>query len=66
MTAPPRRRRLISPCVAICRLDAAGHVCLGCKRTSAEIARWMIMTEDEREALLAELPGRPDPVAPPT
>ncbi len=61
--APVRRRRVISPCVAICRLDAAGRVCLGCKRTSTEIARWTTMSEDEREALLALLPGRPDPAA---
>ena len=29
-----------SPCVGVCRMDAASGYCLGCWRTLDEIARW--------------------------
>ena len=47
-----------SPCVDICRLDPAGAVCVGCRRTLAEIAGWGAMTDAERRAVWCELPGR--------
>lgn len=40
-------RAVLSPCVGICSLDADG-LCEGCHRTSAEIARWSQMNDDER------------------
>nr|WP_290885549.1 DUF1289 domain-containing protein [Arenimonas sp.] len=40
-------RAVLSPCVGICSLDANG-LCEGCHRTSAEIARWSQMSDDER------------------
>jgi len=33
-------RGLPSPCVGVCRMDAASGLCLGCWRTLDEIARW--------------------------
>jgi hypothetical protein len=39
-------------------MDPRLGVCLGCKRTLDEIARWGAMTEEERERVLAELPRR--------
>ncbi|QQS14491.1 MAG: DUF1289 domain-containing protein [Rhodospirillales bacterium] len=61
---PPRRRPIVSPCVAVCVIDPAAGYCRGCKRTIDEIARWVTMGDDARERVLAELPSRPDPVAP--
>ncbi len=29
-----------SPCVSVCRMDAAGEYCEGCRRTLDEIAAW--------------------------
>jgi predicted Fe-S protein YdhL (DUF1289 family) len=29
-----------SPCLSVCRMDAAGTLCLGCYRTLDEIALW--------------------------
>jgi predicted Fe-S protein YdhL (DUF1289 family) len=46
-----------SPCISVCRLDDDGR-CMGCFRTSAEIAGWLGMTDDERRAVIAELPER--------
>nr|WP_243412233.1 DUF1289 domain-containing protein [Lysobacter telluris] len=49
MTTP--FRAVLSPCIGICALDATGH-CLGCHRTSSEIARWIQMGDDERLRLM--------------
>jgi hypothetical protein len=47
-----------SPCIKVCELDPATSVCRGCKRTLDEIARWGIMTPEERARVMAELPNR--------
>ncbi|MGE0386416.1 MAG: DUF1289 domain-containing protein [Gammaproteobacteria bacterium] len=46
-----------SPCVKICRLREDGH-CDGCWRTLDEVAGWLRFTDDERRAVLAQLPAR--------
>lgn len=38
-----------SPCIGICRLDAAGEKCSGCLRTLEEIAGWSRMDDAARE-----------------
>ncbi len=47
----PAFRAVLSPCVGICSLDDDG-LCLGCHRTSTEIARWPQMNDDERLRLM--------------
>ena len=47
-----------TPCVKVCQMDPSRNLCLGCGRTLDEIARWGMMSETERERVLAELPGR--------
>ncbi len=39
-------------------MDAEQRYCVGCLRTLGEIARWGEMNEDERAAVIRELPGR--------
>jgi len=47
-----------SPCIGVCTLDDDG-ICLGCRRTSDEIARWPRMSNDERLRLIENvLPER--------
>ncbi|WP_182871233.1 DUF1289 domain-containing protein [Stieleria mannarensis] len=36
-----------SPCIDHCAIDAS-QTCLGCFRTLDEIARWSLMTDEER------------------
>jgi uncharacterized protein len=43
-----------SPCVDICRLDARG-LCVGCRRTLAEITEWPSASEARRREILREL-----------
>jgi predicted Fe-S protein YdhL (DUF1289 family) len=45
-------RRAPSPCIGICRMDAAGDYCTGCLRTLDEIAAWSTATEEARFAVL--------------
>jgi len=51
-------RAVLSPCIGICQLGDDG-LCLGCHRTTAEIARWSQMNDDERLRLMEHvLPQR--------
>ncbi|MDP1532187.1 MAG: DUF1289 domain-containing protein [Rubrivivax sp.] len=40
---------LPSPCVSICRMDAASGLCEGCLRTLDEIARWGTLDDGARK-----------------
>ena len=54
---------ITSPCVKICVIDDARGVCVGCRRTLDEIARWGSMSEDERRRVVALLASRSVPDA---
>jgi predicted Fe-S protein YdhL (DUF1289 family) len=47
-----------SPCIDVCRMDAASGYCEGCRRSLEEIASWSIYTPAEKCAVLALLPAR--------
>jgi len=47
----PSFRAVLSPCVGVCNLDDNG-LCEGCLRSSAEIAHWSQMNDDERLHLM--------------
>ena len=49
---------IATPCIKVCRLDAAGELCLGCGRTLQEIMRWGSMSPEERAAIMKALPER--------
>jgi hypothetical protein len=59
-TAPP-----LSPCIKICRMDAASGWCQGCHRTLAEISGWFTMRDDQKRVVLADLPRRRGEPSPP-
>jgi predicted Fe-S protein YdhL (DUF1289 family) len=40
-----------SPCISVCRMDAATGICEGCYRTLDEIAAWSRASEDEKRAV---------------
>ena len=48
----------LSPCVNVCRMDAASGLCEGCRRTLDEIACWSVLDQAEKHAVLALLPAR--------
>jgi len=47
-----------TPCINICRIDRASRLCEGCGRSLEEIARWRVLSEPERLAVIAQLKER--------
>ncbi|MDE2159011.1 MAG: DUF1289 domain-containing protein [Burkholderiales bacterium] len=47
-----------SPCINVCRIDAATGWCVGCLRTIDEIASWSQLADAERRALRDRLGPR--------
>lgn len=52
-----------SPCVSVCRMDAATGLCEGCLRTIGEIAGWADMDTPERLAVWQQIALRARPPA---
>ena len=63
-SAPRPPRAIATPCVMVCTVDGASGLCLGCFRTLKEIAGWRGLTDAERAAVMADLPGRRDRIDP--
>ena len=57
-----RRDEIDSPCVQVCVLHPVAKLCMGCYRSSEEIARWSRYSDAERKTLMAELPSRAETV----
>ena len=53
-------RRVPSPCISVCRMDARSGWCDGCLRTLDEIAAWSVMDDAEKRAVWKLLPQRGD------
>ena len=51
-----------TPCISVCRMHDG--VCIGCRRTLAEISAWGRMSDDERARIMSELDERPPPQLP--
>lgn len=47
-----------SPCISVCQMEEATGLCLGCRRTVDEIRDWIILTPDEKRAVLARIAER--------
>jgi len=54
----PFQTVLPSPCIKVCKLDLDTGYCVGCGRTTDEIAAWMRLSPPERQGILDRLPGR--------
>ena len=55
MTAPAPIK---TPCIKVCVVDGESGLCLGCFRRLNEVAGWARLSDEERDQILAELPGR--------
>lgn len=47
-----------SPCISVCRMDAASGWCEGCLRTLDEIAAWSLLDDEGKRAVWVELSRR--------
>ena len=49
---------LPSPCISVCRMDAASGLCEGCLRTLDEIASWGMLDNGDKRAVWALIEQR--------
>jgi uncharacterized protein len=47
-----------TPCIKVCVIEPLSALCVGCGRTSAEIAAWTAMSEAGRLSIMAGLGQR--------
>ena len=47
-----------SPCINVCRMDAASGLCEGCLRTIDEIVAWGAMADDDKRAVWQQFEQR--------
>jgi predicted Fe-S protein YdhL (DUF1289 family) len=52
------RDSIPSPCIRLCAVSARAGFCIGCGRNLKEIGDWSGFSDDEKRAVLAELPDR--------
>jgi predicted Fe-S protein YdhL (DUF1289 family) len=55
---PVGRGVVASPCISVCRMNAATGWCEGCLRTIEEIAAWSRMGDEDKRRVWALLPAR--------
>jgi len=56
MSVPPDY--VASPCVKVCALDRDTGLCSGCFRTTQEIADWIEMTPEQKNATVERAEAR--------
>jgi uncharacterized protein len=49
---------IASPCIDVCDVDSSGQYCIGCGRSMDEITVWLTLSDDQRRAIMDELPER--------
>ena len=54
----PAAAGVASPCINVCRMDAASGLCEGCLRTIDEIAAWGSMDDDAKRRVWQRLEQR--------
>jgi uncharacterized protein len=47
-----------SPCIKICTYEPGSGLCSGCGRTLEEISAWFSMSDEQRRAVMEQLPER--------
>ncbi len=55
MTEPAN---ILSPCIDVCDVDSSAQFCIGCGRSMDEIAHWITISDEERQAIIQKLPER--------
>ena len=55
---PSIPKSIATPCVQVCIVDGESSLCLGCYRTLSEIGGWSALSDEQRAAVMADLPAR--------
>ena len=59
---PPKA--IATPCIKVCVVDGESGLCMGCYRQLSEVEQWARFSDDERAAIMAELPARRSRIRP--
>jgi hypothetical protein len=59
---PPKA--IATPCIKVCVVDGESGLCMGCYRQLSEVAQWSRFSDEERAAIMADLPGRRSRIRP--
>lgn len=62
MSSPSAAPRISTPCVKVCKIEPVSGICIGCRRTMAEIGAWSQLSEPQRLEIMRSLRFRPPPV----
>ena len=55
------KKHVISPCVGVCSIDPQSGLCIGCLRSSSEIAIWPQINNKRALQIMKEIKGRSNP-----
>ena len=58
VAASPAGADIASPCVSVCRMDAASGLCEGCLRTLDEITQWGRASDNAKRSMWQQLGER--------
>lgn len=64
LAALPEGEPVPSPCISVCRIDAASGLCAGCLRTLDEIGDWRQMDDAAKREVWARLGQRAGEASP--
>lgn len=53
-----QRAEIESPCIKICVIEPETRLCTGCLRTIDEIGAWSSLSNEDRRAVMDDLPNR--------
>ena len=53
-----KRAEIESPCTKVCLIHPQSGLCMGCYRSTDEIAQWSRMTSEQRRGIMDGLPAR--------
>ena len=52
------QKNIISPCVGVCSIELESGLCIGCLRSSSEIAMWPQIDRQRAYQIMKEIKGR--------
>ena len=53
-----KKKYVISPCVGVCSIDPQSGLCIGCLRSSSEIAIWPQINDKKALQIMKEIKDR--------
>ena len=52
------KKKIISPCIGVCKLDIDSNICVGCLRTADEIENWPKLDNEKAMQIMGQIKDR--------